>query len=462
MDIVMIYKKLPSLVCVGLMFASPVWAETSSLGISDASIHKSIHKSINNEFRNTKGEITNILELLNISGPGISLHEALSKTIKSNPKLRAYEYKIKAQQGRVLQSSFRESPELNLSIEDAYGNGRFEGADAAQTTLSISWVIEGSARQRQIDLAKLGKTTLTSEAEINLLDVSAETARRYLISLANQARLANAFKSLKLSKKMERVIKKRVQAGTTTKAELARAQVDVMHRTLKLEDIEHELKSSNHLLAAQWGNTTPNFSTVKGDVFSLPVIQSFETLKARLEQSPTFTRLLSAKRLKQAELKLAQAKSSFNWRVKLGVRHSEANKDQALVAGISIPFGGRSRNTGGIAEAQANLSELNVKEDELRVGYETSLFVLYQEMQHSFHQVDVYRNDIIPLLEKALKETRRAYNLGRYSYLELRSVQTELLTARNELVEASVDVHSKGIEIERLTGLRLAQQSKKL
>lgn len=454
----MIYKSLPSLVCVGLILASQVWAETFPKEISDASIHKSIDNA-----HGSAGDVhNNILDTMNMNGSGITLHEAVSKTIKSNPKLRAYKYKIKAQEGRALQSGFSPSPELNINIEDAYGNGRFEGADAAQTTLSISWVIEGAARQRQIDLANVGVVALTSEAEINLLDVSAETAQHYLSSLANQARLSNAFKSLTLSKKMKNAIKKRVQAGTTTKAELARAQVDVIRSELELEDIEHELKSSNRLLAAQWGQTKPEFSIVKGDIFSLPILPSFETLKARLEQSPKFTRLLSAKRLKHAELKLAKAKGSFNWRVNLGVRHSEVNKDQALVAGVSIPFGGRSRNTGGIAEAQANLSQLNLKEDELRVAYETSLYVLYQEMQHSLHRVNAYRHDIIPLLEKALKETRRAYKLGRYSYLELRSVQTELLTARNTLVEASIDVHLKGIEIERLTGLRVSQQSTKL
>lgn len=442
MGIIMIYKSLPSLVCVGFILASPVWAETLAKGISDASIHKSIDAAI--------------------SSRSISLYEAVSKTINSNPKLRAFKYKIKAQQGRALQSSFSPSPELNLSIENAYGNGQFKGTDVAQTTLGISWVIEGAARQRHIDLANLGIDALTAEAKINLLDVSAETAHRYMMSLANQARLTNALKSLALSKKMEDVIKKRMQAGTTTKADFARAQVDVMRRELELEDIEHELKSSNRLLAAQWGKTQPEFSAVEGDIFSLPVIPSFETLKARLEQSPEFTRLFSAKRLKQAELKLAEAKGSFNWRVNLGVRHSEESNDQALVAGIAIPFGGRSRNTGGIVEAQAKLSQLNVKENGMRVGYETSLYVLHQEIQHGLHRFTAYRNKIIPRLENALKETRRAYNLGRYSYLELRSVQTELLTARNELVEASIDVHLKGIEIERLTGLRLAQQSTKL
>jgi hypothetical protein len=36
-------------------------------------------------------------------------------------------------------------------------------------------------------------------------------------------------------------------------------------------------------------------------------------------------------------------------------------------------------------------------------------------------------------------------------------VQEELLGARNALLEASVDAHNRAIEIERLTGVRMAQ-----
>lgn len=458
MDMYMFYKNLPSFICVGLVLAPPVHSEIFSKGIEDASIQRSIE----NTHRSAGDVHNNILNSNNMNGSSITLHEAVNRTIKNNPKLRAFKYKMKSQEGRALQSTFSPSPKLNFNMENAYGNGKFEGTDVAQATLSISWVIEGTARQRHIDLANLGVDELTIEAKINLLDVSAETAKRYLISLANQARLSNALKSLTLSKKMESAIKKRVTAGTTTKAELARAQVDVMRSELKLEDIEHELKSSNSLLAAQWGNAIPDFSNVKGNVFSLPIMQSFETLKAHLEQSPDYTRLLSAKRLKQAELELAKAKGNYNWQVNLGVRHSEEYKEQALVAGISIPFGGRSQNTGSIAEAAANLSQLKVTEDKIRVAYETSLYVLYQEMQHSLHRFNAYRNNIIPLLEKAVKETHRAYNLGRYSFLELRSVKTELLAARTILIESSLDTHLKAIEIERLTGLRVTQQSEKL
>ena len=71
--------------------------------------------------------------------------------------------------------------------------------------------------------------------------------------------------------------------------------------------------------------------------------------------------------------------------------------------------------------------------------------------------LDALRTAVIPPLEQALTDTRRAYELGRYSYLEWRSVQAELLDAQETLLETSIDAHRYVIEIERLTGAQVTQ-----
>ena len=83
--------------------------------------------------------------------------------------------------------------------------------------------------------------------------------------------------------------------------------------------------------------------------------------------------------------------------------------------------------------------------------------MIYQELLHSLHRVGTFRDEVISRLEQALTDTRNAYELGRYSYFEWRTVQQDLLEARSALLEASVDAHQKAIEIERLTGVRIAQ-----
>ncbi len=387
----------------------------------------------------------------------ISLHQAVTKTIEHNPDLRAFYYRLKAQQGQVLQAGLAPSPELSLQLEDVLGTGNNKGVDSAEATFSIGWVLERGVRQRYVDAAEAGSSLIEIEADIKQLDAAAETARRYLVSLAYQARRVNADKTVELAQEIIKSVSKRVKAGKTPEAELSRAQAELARRKLQREDIDHELLSANRRLAAQWGETTLTFAQVEGDITAPVQIASFATLKSRLPQNPEFDRLLSNQLLKKAQLQLALAQERPSWRVNAGVRHFNSSNDQALVAGISIPFGERTRNPGRIAAARANLAQTNSEEQAMRVRIETALFVMYEKLQHSLHVINTLRGEIIPPLEQALTGTRRAYNLGRYSYLEWRSVQAELLNAHNELVEASIDAHRNMIEIERLTGVRIAQ-----
>ncbi|MCF6336459.1 MAG: TolC family protein [Gammaproteobacteria bacterium] len=387
----------------------------------------------------------------------ISLHEAVIKTIEHNPELRAFNYQLKAQQGRIQQAGLAPSPELGFQLEDVFGAGNNRGMNSAQATLSIGWVIERGIRQRYVDAARAGSSLIEAEANQRQLDAAAETARRYLTSLAYQARKVTANKTVQLAVDTIKSVSKRVKAGKTPEAELSRAQAELARRKLEREEIDHELLSANRRLAAQWGETTPTFSHVEGDITRLPQVASFETLKSQLPKNPEFTRLLSNQLLKKAELKLALAQEKPAWRVNAGVRHFNSSNDQALVAGFRLPFGERTRNPGRIATARANLAQTNGDEQAARIRIETALYVMHEKLQHSLHVIETVRSEIVPPLEQALIETRRAYNLGRYSYLELRSVQAELLDAHNALVEASADAHRNIIEIERLTGVRIAQ-----
>lgn len=387
----------------------------------------------------------------------ISLHEAVTKTLTNNPDLRAFNYQIKAQEGRVQQAGLAPSPELNFTLEDALGSGDHTGLSNSQATLSIGWVLERGLRQHYINAARAGSSLFAVEADIKQLDAAAETARRYLVSLAFQARMVNADKTVRLAEEIIEAVRKRVHAGKTPEAELSRAQAELARRKLKREDIEHELLSANRQLAAQWGETVLNFTRVEGSIVNLPQLASFDTLKSRLHQNPEFSRLLSDQRLKMAELQLAQAQNKPSWRVKAGVRYIGSSDDVAFVTGFSIPFGERTRNPGRITVANANLDKIGLEENAARVRIETALYVLYEKLQHSLHVINTVRDDIIPPLEQALTETRRAYNLGRYSYLEWRSVQAELLDANDALIEASIDAHHHIIAIEQLTGVRIAQ-----
>ena len=390
--------------------------------------------------------------------PTIGLTEALTRTLARNPELMALGYQIGAAEGRLQQAGIAPYPELGVSLQDFAGNDEFQRFDSAETTVAITWVLERGIRQRRVDSALANLSLRTLDVEISQLDVAAETARRFLICLAFQGRLRNAMEGVRLAEETAEAVRMRVSAGGTLEAELARAEAGLARAELLQEDYEHELLSAYHRLSSQWGVTQPDFGSVQGDVQTLPADEPFETFLARVDQNPELARFMSQQRLAEAELRVAQARSRPDWRASAGVRRVEATDDLMFVGGITIPLGTRGSNLGLLAETRANIARTEADAAAARVRLETALFVLHQELRHDLQLAARLRNDVIPRIETALVGTRRAYNLGRYSYLELSVVQGELLEANNDLLEASVDAHRLVIEIERLTGMPAAAQ----
>jgi cobalt-zinc-cadmium efflux system outer membrane protein len=386
----------------------------------------------------------------------LTLNEAFARTLERNPELAVLGYQRDALEGALTQASLLPNPELSVMLQDAFGSGAYQGIDSLETTVSLGWLLERGVRERRVDAARAGVDLGSAEAAVARLDIGAETARRFLTCLAFQARLGWANGAVELAEETIAAVADRVAAGRTPAAERARAEAELARAELVEEDYTHELLSAYHLLSAQWGDVRPDFEAVGGDVMRLPALEPFEAVVARLQQNPDLARYASQERLYSAELALAEAQARPPWVLSGGLRRYETSDDLALVGGLSIPLAVRNRNEGRIAAARANAARTSAERMAAEVRIETTLFALHQELNHYLQTARRLREDIVPQLEQALVDTRRAYELGRYGYLELRAVQGEVLEAQQALIESSIGAHGIGIEIERLTGVALS------
>lgn len=387
----------------------------------------------------------------------INLQQAVARTLESNPRLTALGYQITAQQGELLQAGLKPNPELELLVENALGTGDVSGFDGAETTLSLGWVLERGKRQARIASANAGVSLLETETRVQRRDMAAETARRYLDSLAFQARKAQALEAVSVAQETVLQISGRVTAGRAPEADLARAQAQLARTRLRLEDFDHEHETSIHRLAAQWGDRKPDFAGVDGDVLQPPRAATFAELVNSVGNNPDIQRYATVARLRDAELRLAQTQARPDWKLNVGVRHLELIGDQAFVAGITLPLATRNKNQGHIAKARADLQRVDADQAAAELEIETQLFALHQELQHSLHTMKTLAQEVLPLTQSALSDTQRAYNAGRYGYFQLQQVQNEMLDARLAQVEAAISAHRYAIEIERLTGAVLGQ-----
>jgi len=382
----------------------------------------------------------------------LRLEEAVDRTLARNPGLIAFGFQLEAQKGRVTQSQVKPAPELGLQVENILGSDIYEGADGAEATLSLGWVLERGKREHYIEASRAGVSAIEAQAQIGRLDAVALTTRLFLDNLEFQERLTLSQKATAVAEQTVATVNERVRAGRTPAADLARAQAELAKVRLTALDMEHELATVQQRLATQWGQAQPDFQQVTGQWQQLPRPDRFEVLLEQVDRSPSMSRHLSQHRLREADLRLAEAQAKPDWRVSAGVRHLELTEDHAFVAGITIPLATQERNRGRVAEAKANLALVDAERTASRLQIETLLFALYQALQHSLHRTETLRDEVLPRLQEAAEQTRLGYERGRYSFYELQQLQSELLFTRMSLAEAAIDARRHQTEIERLTG----------
>ena len=385
----------------------------------------------------------------------LRLDEAVIRTLESNPELAAFAYELKAQQGRVQQAGARAPIEVGMLVENAFGTGSRSSLDAAETTLSLDFMLEHGALQRRRESALAGGDVLEAELKIKRIDVAAETSRRFITMLEEQQLIAELRHARELAQQTLEAVQLRVKAARVPQAEEARAQASLARARLEEEHAEHELLAGRRRLAALWGHLDADFSEASGSLSNLPPMPAFESLRAELDKNPDFERFVSEQRLRETELRVAETRRRPPWQLMTGVRRFEQGDDHAFVVGLTVPLPSRDYAQGAIAQARAQLDQVDAHRQAKRVQLDAELFGIYQEIKHAYTEVATLRDDVLPKLEQAVEESRYAYERGRYSYVEWAAAQRELLEMRRSLSAAYANVHRYRVEIERLTGASL-------
>jgi cobalt-zinc-cadmium efflux system outer membrane protein len=385
----------------------------------------------------------------------LTLGQALGRALERSPELASLDPLRRAQDGARMQAGARAPLEMGLLIENAAGSGAYSGFDAAESTLSLGVLVERGARQRRIDVAEAQGTLLDSEARNLRLDVAAETARRFIVVLEHQQELANAQQATQLAQELLGAVRTRVAAARAPLAEEARALAHLARARLDEEHAAHELATSRFRLASQWNAVQPDFETAEGNLFDVNSLPTLETFRTRLERNPELERLASEKRVREAEIRLAETRSRPSWQLTAGVRRFEDTGDHALVVGINVPLASRDLARGAVGEARARSGLTDSRSAAVRARLNADLFALYQELLHAHTEVGTLRTEVLPKIEEALEQSRYAYERGRYGYVEWVAAQRELLDVRLALVDALSRLHQFRIEMERLTGTAL-------
>jgi len=296
-----------------------------------------------------------------------------------------------------------------------------------------------------------GRSVLDAQRQVESLALLGEVTRRYVDVLAAQEQVSLAREANELAIQTLNNVIKRADVGATPDAEVKRAQAAAAQARLTLLSTQQQLAYLKVSLSALWGETSPDFGKIDGDLFHFGSDVEFERLYAKVEKNPAIQIFAAEERLKEAEVRLAQTQSKADISWSVGVRRFQESDNAALVAGFSMPLFSSKRSSGAVATALVQRNEIFVQKEVALLNMHTQLFRAFHNRKQAILTAKELQNTIIPALEEALKEIQTAYQRGRYGYLEYVSARQELLSAKRTLIESASSALTYGAEIEQLT-----------
>jgi cobalt-zinc-cadmium efflux system outer membrane protein len=295
---------------------------------------------------------------------------------------------------------------------------------------------------------------LAADRQVVALDLLAETGRRFVDTARAGERLRIARLALAQTAATLALVKPRVASASSPRTELLDAEVRHSTARVAVANAERDLDAARLSLAAQWGDLTARPDT-QFDLNNVPAMPPFESLLARLDNLPDLTRFASETQLRAAELRLARAQAVADWRWSLGVRRYEAEGEQALIAGFSLPLGVEKRAEPLAREAQVQLQRVDAQAAALRLRLQPLLYAQLQLLANARARVASITDDELPRLQDAAKLTERGYRMGRFPYRDLAQAQQRIVEAEIARVDAAAEYHLTNIEVQRLVGTQL-------
>lgn len=389
----------------------------------------------------------------------LTLTQALQRTLQHNAALQAYPYQLRMAEAAQLQATIRPNPELDVSLENVLGTGDSRGLAGAELTLSLSQQIElGDKRQRRIEVAHYQSQLQQDNYELARIEALADTTEQYLQLLRLQHLEQWASEKIHREQTLLATAQHRSLAGNLQDTDISRIKLRLIRSEIELADIKQAIQSQHYQLAARWNNT-PDFVSVSGDLSSLPLLPALASLQQQLQQSRTLQRFISLQRVALSQSRLTDANSKADIRLTAGLRRNEASNDNALVLGFSMPLSLSDPKAG---QRQAHLAEQALLAAQQQQS-QTALSHLLLQQWHSLEQlrqaVHSMQSLLLPEATQLHRLSLKGYQQGQVDLLSLLSASEELALAERDVIEAQSRFHLTLLELERLTGQPISQNT---
>ena len=319
---------------------------------------------------------------LDPSSSSITLEEAVNIALKQSPVLGASSSRVDAATASLSQAEALPNPELSIEAENIFGDGPYEGTDAAEITYGMSQQIEvGGKRSSRISVADNEKTLIHYQRDAARLDLIRDITVAYAETIFAEAQLGILAEQRKLAAIVRDSVVAKVEAGKEPPIQKNKAEIELSSSEIALEQADRNFMAKTRILSSLMGQDA---GELKLEPESLPALVEPETLelyRTRLSQTPE-ARSQDADVLKaQSTLSLEKANAVPDPTFSVGVRQFKEDDQQALVAGLSVPLPVFNLNRAGIKRAGHEVTAAQLDQKGAYFSRDAELTEIYQNLR---------------------------------------------------------------------------------
>jgi cobalt-zinc-cadmium efflux system outer membrane protein len=381
----------------------------------------------------------------------LTLEEVLFLADMYNPDLQSARLEPEVKAAESWDAGLFPNPVLEFEVEDAPASGG--GLSGSKRVAGI--------RQDVPLFGRVGAARRLKEAEREAARERVREARRRILTrtkvsfyscLAASRRSELLAESARIADELHAMVKEKFANRAVPEADFLKASIERALTRQDLNGAARDLAARRRALAALVGLPELPFERLSGDLR-----EQFESVSEDTLQDEVFSThpALGAARkdLLAAELEIELARAQAWPDLGVGVRGGRGEEGDSIVEfGIEIPLPLFNRNQARIHAAELRAAQARRAVESIRHGLHASLVRAHVDFLNAQERAASYRSEILPIAEKALRQSDEGYRAGATSFLNVLDAQRTLAETRMAYQAVLLDLQAAVAAIEELIG----------
>lgn len=384
------------------------------------------------------------------ASPKYTLSQILALAVEQNPSINISKAREESAAASVVTAYTIANPQFEIGAGPTTyrtpgvgNNGNFGMALLQPLDFPSVRAAKRAIAENNVEVASLATETTKADVRVRVKSAFYDVLQR-------QAVLELAEADRNLLKDIRERVKLRVDVGESPKYELIKADTESLAADRDYHAAVVRVTEAKAYLRGLINAAIPEEYSLAGELPLTSALPGVDELREKINEAPQLKQIRAAIKSSEANLKLQEELRNPGLTVRAGIEQDPDLRQFRL--GIAIPLPLWDQRKGPIAQAAAEVKEVNAILSDRELAIRRDIEAAYQRYLIARQQVSAFENGLLSQAESVLKVAEAAYRFGERGILDYLDAQRTKRVVRKDYLAARYEYIHTMLEIERLLG----------